>query len=78
MLLLRLVEETNSRVVYDYFPEKKEEHGTVTFDKSKGEVVDVVISKNDKYNRYMHHAVSRICDFYDKNDYEKECVVAWY
>lgn len=78
MLLLKLVEETSSRVVYNYFPEKKEECGTVTFDKLKGEVIDVVISKNDSHNRYMHHAVSKICEFFDNNVYEKEYVVAWY
>lgn len=78
MLLLKLVEETSSKVVYDYFPEQKENFGTITIDKITGEVTDVKVSSNDLHERYMHHAVSRIIEFFKNGTYNKEDIIAWY
>ena len=78
MLRLKLVENTSSKVVYHYFPEDKEIHGTVSLDKSRGDVLDVSIAENDVFNRYMHHAVSKVTQFIEKNEFPKEEVIAWY
>ena len=77
MLLLKLVKETSSKVVYNYFPEQKEHFGTVAIDKTTGEVTDVQISINDKHERYMHHALSRIVEFFENGTYKDQDVVAW-
>ena len=39
MLLLKLLEESDSEVVYSYFPEKKKYFGTVKINKITGETV---------------------------------------
>lgn len=78
MLRLKLIEETNSKVVYDYFPEQEDEFGTVTLNKLTGEIIDVKIASNDEHERYMHHAVSKVIDLFKNGSYSKEVVVAWY
>ena len=47
MLLLKLLEESDSEVVYSYFPEKKEYFGTVKINKITGEIIDVQTADND-------------------------------
>ena len=78
MLLLKLIKETDSMVVYNYYPEQKEEFGTVMLDKKTGEITDAKISSNDLHKRYMHHAVSKICQFFENGEYKQEDIVAWY
>jgi len=78
MLRLKLVENTNSKVVYHYFPEDKAVYGTVSLDKSNGNVLDVSIAENDVFDRYMHHAVSKVTEFIKKNVFSEEEIVAWY
>lgn len=78
MLLLKLLEESDSEVVYSYFPEMREYSGTVKINKIIGEVIDVQIADNDTHERYMHHAVSKIVSFYEKGNFPKEDVVSWY
>ena len=78
MLLLKLLEESDSEVVYSYFPEKRECFGTVKINKITGDVIDVQVADNDTHDRYMHHAVSKIVSFYEKGNFPKEDVVSWY
>lgn len=78
MLRLKLVEETSTKVVYNYFPEQEDNYGTVTLDKSNGEIIDVKIARNDEHKRYMHHAVSKIMEFFANGRYSNEEIVAWY
>ena len=47
MLLLKLLEESDSEVVYSYFPEKKKYFGTVKINKITGEIIDVQTADND-------------------------------
>lgn len=78
MLRLKLIEETSSKVVYNYYPEQEEECGTVTLDKITGKVIDVIIASSDSHQRYMHHAVSKITEFFQNGIYNEEQIVAWY
>lgn len=78
MLRLKLVEITSSKVVYNYYPENSSSYGTVVIDISHGEVVSVNIAKDDTYEIYMHHAVSKVEEFVKENDYPEEYTVAWY
>ena len=77
MLRLKLIENTNSKVVYRYFPEDKENYGTVYLDKSNGDVLDVDIAENDVFDRYMHHAVSKVTQYIERNEFPEEEIVAW-
>ena len=42
MLLLKLLEESDSEVVYSYFPEKKKYFGTVKINKITGEIMTCI------------------------------------
>ncbi|MGN0348230.1 MAG: hypothetical protein ACI4DR_01705 [Roseburia sp.] len=75
---MKLVEETSTKVIYNYFPEQEDNCGTVTLDKFNGEIIDAKIACNDEHKRYMHHAVSRIIEFFKNGTYKMEDVVAWY
>ena len=78
MLLLKLLEESDSEVVYSYFPEKKKYFGIVKINKITGEIIDVQTADNDLHKQYMHHAVSKIISFCEKGDFPKEEMVSWY
>ena len=57
MLLLKLLEESDSEVVYSYFPEKKKYFGTVKINKITGEIIDVQTADNDLHKRYLKLSV---------------------
>lgn len=78
MLQLKLVENTSTKVVYNYFPEKKDMYGTVSLDKLNCEALNVSIAENDMHDIYMHHAVSKVTEFVENNNFPEEEIVAWY
>ena len=51
MLLLKLLEESDSEVVYSYFPEKKKYFGIVKINKITGEIIDVQTAEDRKSTR---------------------------
>lgn len=78
MLRLELVDNTQSEVTYNYFPEQKEEYGTVSMKKDTGEFSIIKISVNDEHRRYLSHAVSRIEKYAIENNFQKKDTVSWY
>ena len=78
MLRLKLIEETDTRAVYGYFPEEEKENGSLSIDKRTGEIQVVEVAKSDTFNRYLHHAVSRVEQYYKNNNYLEIDTVAWY
>lgn len=78
MLRLELVNNTQNEVIYNYFPEQKEEYGTVSVKKDTGEFSIVKISVNDEHRRYLSHAVSRIEKYSAENNFIENDIVAWY
>ena len=46
--------------------------------KSSGKIDVIEISENDELHNYMHHAVSRVLEYYQEKKYEKSVIVAWY
>lgn len=78
MLRLKLVEITSSKVVYNYYPENYVSYGTIVIDITNGEVLSVTIAKDDTFEIYMNHAISKVEEFVKNNDYPEEQTVAWY
>lgn len=78
MLRLKLVEITNSKVVYNYYPESYVSYGTIVIDITNAEVLSVTIAKDDTFEIYMNHAISKVEEFVKNNDYPEEQTVAWY
>lgn len=78
MLRLELVDNTNDKVVYNYFPEGKEEYGIVSVNKNTGNLNVEKIAVNDEYKRYLFHAMSRIRKSFSENRFSEKETVAWY
>ena len=78
MLRLELVDNTNDKVIYNYFPEGKEEYGIVSVNKNTGDLNVEKIAVNDEYKRYLFHAMSRIRKFFSENRFSEKETVAWY
>lgn len=78
MLRLKLVKKVQDEMVYNYFPEQKEEYGTVSISEDTGEMKIRKISPNDAHRRYLFHAVNRIEDYLAEKSFPESDVVAWH
>lgn len=78
MLLLELAGNMQEKAVYNYFPEGKKEYGTVSVNKSTGELDVEKVSVNDEHKRYLCHAISRIEKYFAENNFQDKDIVAWY
>lgn len=78
MLKFILIEETPQKVVYEYFPEGGTEAGVVSFDKESKVNSIIVLSTQDKHQRYAQKLFSRIREASNKNTFPKEGSIAWY
>lgn len=77
MLILKLNSETEKNVVYNYYPEGKGIYGKVSIDKMTGDI-ESKAAKNDKFDRYLMHAIKRIREYYGSGKYKNSDMVAWY
>lgn len=75
MLTYKLAEETEMHITYHYFPEGKEEFGTVTFEKKTGKVSDIVLAKTDEVKWYANHMIE---EFTAHNEFQRSGTIAWY
>lgn len=78
MLKFVLVEESESRVLYKYYPEGCFEAGSVSFDKKSGNGTIETLADNDNHQIYAMKALQRIRRMADSQVFEQEGVVAWY
>ncbi len=77
MLWLELVSNTQDEVIYNYFPERESEYGTVSINKATGELDVKKVSANDEYKRYLFHAISRIEKYFKEKNFQEKDTVAW-
>ena len=77
MLRLELVFNSKNEAVYDYFPEGKQESGTVSINKDTGEFAVKKIAVNDNHKRYLSHAISRIEKYFKEKNFREKDTVAW-
>ena len=78
MLKFVLIEENESRVLYEYYPEGCLEAGSVSFDKKTGNGTIERLADNDNHQRYAMKALKRIRRMADSQVFEQTGVVAWY
>lgn len=78
MLKYKLIEESENYVKYLYFPDGREEYGSVTVNKRTGDVLEMVIAKVDQFKRYCFHLIDEIEDFIESGNFKNEGIVAWY
>ena len=78
MLKYKLVEETPSNVVYEYFPEGDTKFGVVSFDKKSNANSIVTLAPQDRHRRYAQKLFSKIKEFANNDSFDKEGMIAWY
>lgn len=78
MLKFMLVEETDEKVVYKYYPENGENSGVVSYDKKANRCSIITLSKADKYQRYAQKMISKIREYASGGFFEKEGKIVWY
>lgn len=77
MVLLKLLELTEHKVIYEYFPEGKEISGKVELNLVTGE--RRIIEKAEGYmSSYAFHALKKIEEYCDTGDFKESGIVAWY
>lgn len=78
MLTLTLYMDHGETVEYNFFPNGKEEYGTISVDKNTGDIDVIKNAKGDDYAIYLGHAVSQVSKFQKSGEYLQETTVAWY
>ena len=78
MLVLKLVEKSAEKYVYNYHPEDGEVYGVIEIDSMTGEIKVSEIASNDKHRRYLSHAVRAVERFLENSSYPENHLSAWY
>lgn len=55
MLEFKKIEDDGNAATFEYYPEGKGEPGTVAINRSAGTVSILVVSPNDRHERYAEH-----------------------
>lgn len=78
MLTLQLIEKNDSKIIYDFFPEDRDQHGSIEVDPNNGSVSVIKNAENDELGNYARHAISKVIELYESGDYPSSATVAWY
>ena len=78
MLRLKLDKTLDGKIVFNYYPEDKEEFGTITVDEKNGEIQILNQANNDEFGDYKVHAISKIREYIKNKEYQLDTIVAWY
>ncbi len=78
MLRLKLISNTQSEAVYNYFPEQGKEYGTISISIATGEQDVRKLAPGDEHRRYLSHAVTRTEKYFAEKIFPDSDVVAWY
>ena len=79
MEYLELIELTEEKAVYRYYPEGKEKWGIVSINRKTGNVFhDKHYDENDHTEMYHGMAWSRLRKYQAADNYPKKAQIAWY
>ena len=73
-----MIEETPTRVVYEYYPEHDKEGGIIAYDKANDKIEVIKLAPRDEFRWYAGHLFSYIFKFKKNNEFKKEGMIAWY
>lgn len=77
MVIIHLLELTDEKVVYGYFPNGEKNGGKVAFSRKSKE--KKILEKADGYpNTYAFHALKRIEEYDTIGEYKEKDMIAWY
>ena len=78
MLKLKLIERKNGKIVFNYYPEGKEECGSLSINEETGEINVMNMPESDEFGTYKIHAIKRIKEYFKNKNFQVEDIVAWY
>lgn len=78
MLTLKLKNENENSMIFNYYPENEKLFGTLNLDKKTGDIQIISVPENDQHHRYLQHAVSKINEYFSSGKYKNIAIVAWY
>lgn len=79
MVKLRLLELTDKKVLYEYYPEGNKEHpGIVGLDLETKERLFIKESEDDFDWMYAHYALTRVEAYAASGHFKEEGMQAWY
>ena len=78
MLKLKLINQHDGKIVFNYYPDGKDDFGTVSINERTGEVDVLSVAKSDEFGNYKIHAIKRIKEYFKNKNFILEDIVAWY
>lgn len=78
MLILKLLSQDSGKIVFNYYPEGKEDFGTLSLNEHTGEISVISVPECDEFGRYRIHAIKRIKEYFQNKHFELEDIVVWY
>ena len=78
MVRIYFEELTQEKVTYRYYPEGKEKFGTVSLMRKSGERVIDKLCESDKFKTYAFHALRRLEEYQEANNFPEKGLIAWY
>ena len=78
MLHFQLIENTDERVTYRYYPERDIISGYITVRKADFTIIESELASNDEFRWYFLKMFCRIKEFIAKNDFKESGIIAWY
>lgn len=76
MLRLELIEVTEAIIKYKYYPEDSKKYGVVILRKTTKQR-DIEVMASGYSSSYAAHALQRLEEYFQKNVFPKEDIVAW-
>ena len=78
MLKFKLIENTENKAVYEYYPEGGASVGIVSYDKGTRSNSIVNLSTDDRHKRYALKMLAKLREFAQRGAFETDGTIAWY
>ena len=77
MLKYNLIRDDENNLIYEYFPEGKENSGFVSYSKKTGECKIEELSENDRHQIYALKMLKKLREFASNQMFKTDGMVAW-
>ena len=75
---IELIELTDEKITYKYYPEGKEKFGIVSLMRKNSERVINSLCESDKFKTYAFHALALLEEYHEKDEFPEKDLIAWY
>ena len=77
MLKYNLIRDDGNKLIYEYFPEGKENSGFVSYSKTSSECKIEELSENDRHQIYALKMLKKLREFANNQMFKTDGMVAW-